>query len=151
MRRVTAALETVRGVFRPRALREPTMKKKSPTRITAPLTTTTLSQVVAADLGITPDEANEMVVAVFSAIGRAVIAGHKVAVSRFGTFLPYRTKKRNSRNPMTGEALIAPAHRAVRFRYSKTLTGAVRNRDRAFSIRKQRTLKTAAPAETASE
>ncbi|MFF3884098.1 HU family DNA-binding protein [Streptomyces sp. NPDC001914] len=126
------------------------MKKQPPTPITAPLTTTTLSEVVAADLGITTEEAYHIVVTVFSAIGRALIAGHKVAVTNFGTFLPYRTKKRNSRNPQTGESLIAPAHRAIRFRISPTLSAAVRTRTRRFSIRKQ-PKRTAAAAATGSK
>jgi DNA-binding protein HU-beta len=128
------------------------MKKTSPTRITGPLTTTSLGEVVAADLGITPDEANQIVVAVFSAVGRALIAGHKVAITNFGTFAPYRTKKRNSRNPNTGEAVISQAHRAARFRISPTLAGAVRRRDRLFSIRKApKGSKTSAAAKTVSE
>ncbi|MEU4173277.1 HU family DNA-binding protein [Streptomyces sp. NPDC026665] len=126
------------------------MKKKQPTRITTPLTTTTLSEVVAADLGIPTNEAFEIVVTVFSAIGRSLLAGHKVAVTNFGTFEPYRTKTRNSRNPSTGEALIAPAHRAVRFRISRTLAGAVRSSARRFSIRKQ-PKGTAAAASTGSK
>lgn len=125
------------------------MKKKL-TRITGPLNTMRLVDVVAADLDAPTAQAHEAVMAIFSAIARANAAGHKVAITNFGTFLPTHTKKRIARNPQTGELFTAEAHPIMRFRISDNLAAAIRRRDRRFSIRKQ-PKRTAAPATTASE
>ena len=112
------------------------MKKKL-TRVTQPLTTTTLIDVVAADLDIPTAQAHETVMVVFSVIARANTAGHKVAITNFGTFLPTRTKRRQARNPQTGENFTAGPHQVMRFRISRSLASAIRRRDRKYSIRKQ--------------
>jgi nucleoid DNA-binding protein len=125
------------------------MKKKL-TRITGPLNTMRLVDVVAADLDVPTAQAHEAVMTVFSAIARANAGGHKVAITNFGTFLPTHTKERIARNPQTGELFTAAAHQVTRFRISDSLAAAVRRRDRRFSIRKQ-PKRTAAAAATASE
>lgn len=111
------------------------MKKKL-TRITKPLTTTSLIDVVAADVAKPTDEVHEVLMATFDAIARATASGHKVAITNFGTWFPYRAKRRQSRNPQTGELVMVAAHQAVRFRNSDRLAELVRNRDRRASIRK---------------
>jgi nucleoid DNA-binding protein len=112
------------------------VKKKRPTPITGRLTTTKLINIVAADLGTEPKQVRDTVLATFDVIARAAASGHDVAVTNFGTWLAYRTKRRPARNPQTGEVTTLAAHRAVRFRVSPALAGAVRRRDRKFSIRK---------------
>jgi len=125
------------------------LKKKQPIRITAPLTTTGLIDIVAAELDITPAQAHDTVMAVFGAIARATASGHKVAVTNFGTWLPYTKKSRTYRNPQNGEPVTAPAHQAVTFRVSPALADAVRRRDSKASIRKlPQGSKTPAPAAT---
>jgi DNA-binding protein HU-beta len=110
--------------------------KNKPTRITSRLNTTRFIEVVAADLGITPKEAHQTVLTVFSAIARANASGHSVSITNFGTFLSHRVKRTKRRNPQTGEAFTAPAFQAVRFRVSPHLADAVRRRDRNVTIRK---------------
>ncbi|GAB2714721.1 HU family DNA-binding protein [Streptomyces bullii] len=111
--------------------------KKKPTRITEPLNTTKLIETVAADLGIPPAQVHETVMTVFDVITRAAASGHKVAVTNFGTWLPYRRKARKARNPQTGETFKAASYQAVRFRVSPTLADAVRRRlSASASIRK---------------
>ncbi|WP_329214930.1 HU family DNA-binding protein [Streptomyces sp. NBC_01485] len=110
--------------------------KKKPTPIEARVTTTRLLEIVAADVDSTPDAVRATVMATFSAIARATASGHDVAVTNFGTWMSYRAKKRTARNPQTGEAVLVPAHQAVRFRISPHLADAVRRRDRKASIRK---------------
>ncbi|WP_262059723.1 HU family DNA-binding protein [Streptomyces sp. STR69] len=122
---------------------------KKPVRITAPLNTTGLVDVVAADLDISQAQAHDAVMAVFGAITRATASGHKVAITNFGTWLPSRAKPRIFRNPQTGEAITVEAHQVVRFRVSPGLADAVRRRDRHADIRKQpRSTKTPAAAAT---
>ncbi|MEU8907023.1 HU family DNA-binding protein [Streptomyces mirabilis] len=110
--------------------------KKQLTRITKPLTTTSLIDVVAADVDKPAAEVHEVVMATFDAIARATASGHKVAVTNFGTWFPYRAKRRRSRNPQTGEPVMVAAHQALRFRTSDRLVELVRKRDRRASIRK---------------
>ncbi|MET7776270.1 HU family DNA-binding protein [Streptomyces mirabilis] len=106
------------------------------TRITKPLTTTSLIDVVAADVDMPTDQVHEVVMATFNVIARATASGHKVAVTNFGTWVPYRAKRRMSRNPQNGQPVTVAAHQAVRFRTSDRLAELVRNRDRRASIRK---------------
>ncbi|MFD1656949.1 HU family DNA-binding protein [Streptomyces caeni] len=104
--------------------------------ITERLTTTTLIDVVAADLGIPTDQARAAVTATFDAIARATASGHDVAVTNFGTWISYRTKQRKARDPRNGEQVMVAAHQKVRFRVSPHLADAVRRRDRKASVRK---------------
>ncbi|MET7477961.1 HU family DNA-binding protein [Streptomyces sp. NPDC005648] len=112
------------------------MTKKKPTPITKRLTTTTLINHVAADLGTLPDEVRPTVMATFDAIARANASGHDVAITNFVTFVSHQVKRRTVRNPQTGEAIPVPAHRVVRLRVSGHLADAVRRRDRRVTIRK---------------
>lgn len=118
------------------------MKKKL-TPITKRLTTTTLIEVVAADLGAQPADVRDTITATFDAIARANASGHDVAISRFITFRAHRVLRRTARNPKTGEPMTVPAHRVVRFRVSDYLADAVRRGDRKVSTRKTRTVKAA--------
>lgn len=110
--------------------------KKKPTPITERLSTTKLIAVVAADLGTSPDVVRDTITATFDAIARAGASGHDVAITNFGTWRSYRTRKWIRRNPQTGQPVPVPAHQAVRFRVSPHLADAVRRRDRKASIRK---------------
>ncbi|MFE2469772.1 HU family DNA-binding protein [Streptomyces mirabilis] len=111
------------------------MKKKL-TRITKPLTTTSLIATVAADVDKPAAEVHEVLMAAFDVIARATASGHKVAITNFGTWFPYRVKRHTNRNPQTGEPVIVEAHQAVKFRPSDRLVELVRKRDRRASIRK---------------
>lgn len=112
------------------------MKKKRPIPITERLTTTSLIAIVAADCDISPELAHTTVMATFDAIARAGASGHDVAITNFGTWISYRTARRNARDPRTDEPMIVAPHQKVRFRVSPTLADAVRRRDRKASIRK---------------
>ncbi|WP_426568140.1 HU family DNA-binding protein [Streptomyces canus] len=110
--------------------------KKKPTPIKARLTTTRLIEVVAADLDTTPAAVRETVMTTFDVIARAAASGHDTAITNFGTFVSYQTKRRKARNPQNGDTVTVPAHRAVRFRIGPALADAVRRRDRKANIRK---------------
>ncbi|MFF0597851.1 HU family DNA-binding protein [Streptomyces antibioticus] len=109
---------------------------KKPTIITQRLTTTTLIEVVAADLDTTPAQVRDTIIATFDAIARAAVAGHDVSVTNFGTWFAYRTAARQARNPQNGEPVPMPAHNKTRFRVSPHLAAAVRRGDRTVTIRK---------------
>ncbi|MBY8341965.1 HU family DNA-binding protein [Streptomyces spinosirectus] len=110
--------------------------KKKPTIITRRLTTTSLLEVVANDLGSTPAAVRPAVMATFDAIARANASGHDVAITNFVTFVSHRVKRSTRRNPQTNETFISPAHRVVRLRVSDHLAEAVRRGDRKVTIRK---------------
>lgn len=109
---------------------------KTPTPITERLNNTRLIEVVAADLGVSKDTASAAVMATFNAVARAVASGHSVAITNFGTWLPYDTPARTAVNPQTGEPISIPGHQKMRFRVSPNLADAVRRKDRAATIRK---------------
>jgi DNA-binding protein HU-beta len=110
--------------------------KKRPTAITGPLNTSRLIEVVAADTDVPIAQARKIVMATFDAITRANASGHKVAITNFVTFQPYRTLRRNARNPQTGEAITVAAHQAVKVRQSDRFIELIRSRDRKASISK---------------
>lgn len=122
------------------------MRKKIP--ITQRLTTSTLVSVVSAETGLDSDDVYETVIATFDAIARAAASGHDTAITNFGTFVSYRTKRRFARNPQTGGRMDVPAHQAVKFRATAPLNDAVRRRVRTFTIRKAPKGAKTAPAPT---
>lgn len=51
--------------------------------------------------------------------------GDRITLSGFGTFLTRDRAQMSGRNPQTGESIVIPAHRAVKFSASKKLKGVV--------------------------
>ena len=49
-------------------------------------------------------------------IQRELHQGHKITITRFGTFRIFQLKAREGNNPRTGEAIKIPKRRIVRFR-----------------------------------
>jgi len=83
-------------------------------------------------LGIAAADSRKMVDAIFDPdpkvglIARELIAGHKVAISGFGTFEARARKERVGRNPHTGEAIHIPASKAPTFKAGKPLKETLR-------------------------
>jgi nucleoid DNA-binding protein len=92
--------------------------------------------MVAAEAGISQEDAHKAVIAAFSIVLRAVASGHDVALTNFGTFTRYRTKDRPARNPVTGETMTVPSRWWPTLRYSDAATAAVQRQDRRASISK---------------
>ena len=82
--------------------------------------------------GLTVRESRLLVDAVFDPdptvglIAAELVAGHKVAISGFGTFEARSRKARVGRNPHTGETLQIAASRAPAFRAGKPLKETLR-------------------------
>ncbi|XUM05291.1 HU family DNA-binding protein [Streptomyces venezuelae ATCC 10712] len=101
------------------------------------LNTVALGEAVATELNIPHADGRRAVEAVFTVIARALAAGHPVAVTKFGTFLPVTREARTGRNPQTGQTVPIPAAQDVRFRVSPGLRTTVRAADPASAtIRK---------------
>ena len=60
------------------------------------------------------------VTAVIKAFSREIIrevyAGNTVAITHFGTFVPYPSSGRKARNPITGDAVKVPPRIMIKFR-----------------------------------
>jgi DNA-binding protein HU-beta len=70
-------------------------------------------------------KAEEAVDAVFEAIRDALKRGDEVRLPAFGVFAVTDTAARKARNPQTGEEVIVPAGKRVRFRPGKALKEAL--------------------------
>ncbi|MGA5424560.1 HU family DNA-binding protein [Streptomyces lavendulocolor] len=106
-------------------------------QINGRLNTRLLGEAVAVDLGVSKDEGARIVHTVLDVITRAVVSGHPVAVTNFGTWTPTSKPARTALNPQTGEPVSVPARQEVRFRPSDRLRELVASQDSAAaSIRK---------------
>lgn len=98
-------------------------------RPTGPLNKTALGEAVAATLGVSIEDGHQAVAAVLDTIARTVAAGHQVAVTNFGTFVPKHVPARKAWNPATGDPILVEAGMRVHFRVSPQLQAAVKAHD----------------------
>ncbi|WP_371793025.1 HU family DNA-binding protein [Streptomyces sp. NBC_01471] len=114
-------------------------------RINDRLNTTLLGETVAIELSVSNEEGARAVRAVFDVITRAVVSGHTVAITNFGTWVPVDRLVRTVRNPITGEPVSIPARQELTFRMSPRLRELVAAKNpAAATIRKHPKTKTAA-------
>lgn len=66
--------------------------------------------------GLRRDESEEIVERIFTAMRRALIAGHEVKITNFGVFAVRTRAARPGRNPRTGESVPIPPRQVVTFR-----------------------------------
>jgi nucleoid DNA-binding protein len=64
-------------------------------------------------------EAEAAVERVFDEMSKALRNGEKVVVTGFGSFNMFVTQTKNGRNPKTGEKLMIPPMKKIRFKQSK--------------------------------
>lgn len=76
---------------------------------------------VAETMGISKMQSQELVKKVFFTIRDALEAGENVQIADFGVFKIRETAERNGRNPKTGESLVIPAKKVVKFSATKDL------------------------------
>ena len=69
----------------------------------------------------TKGEATRAVETTFDTIREALNKDEKVVISNFGTFRVKHRKQRQGRNPKTGESVMVPERKGVRFKASKNL------------------------------
>ena len=79
-----------------------------------------LAEEVAKILGVRT-EAKAVVDRVFEAMRRALRDGDKVVAHGFGSFHVVMRKSKPARNPRTGQAVVIPPRRRVKFRMAKDL------------------------------
>lgn len=66
-------------------------------------------------------EANAVVNKLFDEIVSAIKDGEKVVITGFGSFNLITTEVKKGRNPKTGESLMIPPKKKIRFKQSKDL------------------------------
>ena len=69
--------------------------------------------------GFSKKEAAEIVETVFNVVKETLERGEKIKISGFGNFVLRDKRKRQGRNPQTGEPIKIPAKRVVKFRVAK--------------------------------
>ncbi|WP_370237402.1 HU family DNA-binding protein [Brevundimonas sp.] len=77
----------------------------------------------AADL--TPDQARAALEALLDGITEGLAQGRTIRLTGFGAFIPADRPEREGRHPATGERLLYPPARTVRFRPGEGLKSAL--------------------------
>jgi DNA-binding protein HU-beta len=80
-----------------------------------------LINIISEDTGITKTQANAAIDSMVNAITKTLKSGDKVTLVGFGTFSVSERKKRNGRNPKTGEAIKIKARKVAKFKAGKDL------------------------------
>ena len=70
-------------------------------------------------------EAEKALNAFVEAVKNAVVEGDRVQIVGFGTFEVTERSERMGRNPKTGESLLVPASKSLKFKPAKALKDAV--------------------------
>jgi len=80
---------------------------------------------LAKENGLTKVMAKEVVKTFLSLTTKTLKKDGRIALAGFGVFEVVKRAKRKARNPRTGEPLTIKAHKAVKFKPSKTLKDAI--------------------------
>jgi len=76
-----------------------------------------LTNILAHDLGCTKMLAHQLVDAFFEAVQKAILRGDRIEIRDFGSWVVKTANARpQARNPRTGEVIVVPARRKVRFK-----------------------------------
>ncbi|HAE87209.1 TPA: DNA-binding protein HU [Candidatus Marinimicrobia bacterium] len=81
---------------------------------------------IAADAGITKDQAGKALNSFLEAVEDALKAGDKLTLVGFGTFYVAERRARTGVNPATGEKIQIAASKAPKFKAGKALKEAVK-------------------------
>jgi len=84
-----------------------------------------LVEKVAAEVGLTKKDINNVVDAMTSAITDSLARGEKVTLVGFGTFQVQKRKARQGVNPQTGDKISIPAKDVPKFKPGRSLREAV--------------------------
>jgi integration host factor subunit alpha len=84
-----------------------------------------LAENVSKALGVTPNKADLVVLAVLEGIKNGLVSDGKVILRGFGRFIIQNKKERIGRNPKTGKDAVITARRRVAFKFSSVLKGTV--------------------------
>lgn len=88
-----------------------------------PMSTTQLAEAVAEETGIYVGDVKIVLRATVDVIVRQAAEGYRVFITNFGSFVGYNSRARYARNISTGERILVPETRRIRF------TSAPRNKE----------------------
>jgi integration host factor subunit alpha len=89
------------------------------------LTRADLTEVLHREVGLSRTESADMVNSVLDLISEALVAGHSVKLSSFGTFMVRAKRERVGRNPKTGVEVPITPRRVLVFRPSQIMKNVV--------------------------
>lgn len=89
------------------------------------ITRADLTEAVQQALGLSKQEAAELVETVFALVVETLVKGEEVKISGFGTFEPRKKAARMGRNPRTKEDVPIPPRTVVVFKSSPVLRDSV--------------------------
>jgi len=81
---------------------------------------------MAAQAGITKITAEKALNSLISALGDALGEGDKITLVGFGTFEVAERSQREGRNPRTGESIVIPPSKVVKFKAGSKLREAIK-------------------------
>jgi len=81
---------------------------------------------MADDAGITKATSEKALNSFISAVSDALSKGEKITLVGFGTFDVAQRSQREGRNPRTGEAIVIPSSKVVKFKPGSKLRDAVK-------------------------
>jgi len=81
---------------------------------------------MADDAGITKGTAEKALNSLIAAVTDALSDGDKITLVGFGTFEVAERSQREGRNPRTGEAIVIPASKVVKFKAGSKLRETVK-------------------------
>jgi integration host factor subunit alpha len=93
------------------------------------LTRADLSEAVHREVGLSRTESADLVKAIIDAVAEAVVAGDRVKLSSFGTFMIRDKGGRIGRNPKTGEEVPITPRRVLVFRPSQVMKSRINDGD----------------------
>ncbi len=82
-----------------------------------------LIATIAESADLTKVAAGRALDSVLAHMARAMERGERVTLSGFGSFRVVERAEQKGRNPQTGGTIVIPAHRVVKFRPGKKLSG----------------------------
>jgi integration host factor subunit alpha len=85
------------------------------------LTKKNLAESIQDELEVTGARSTEILETLLEVLKRTLESGDEVLIRGFGKFYVNEKKARRGRNPATGEDLVLPARRVVRFKCSDKL------------------------------
>ena len=85
------------------------------------LTRADLSEALYQEIGLSRHESAELVETILAEVSKALLSGHNVKISSFGSFMLRDKRGRIGRNPKTGEEVPIDPRRVLTFRPSQVL------------------------------
>lgn len=88
-----------------------------------------LARTVAKETGLTQVQALAVTEALLEAMSKAIVEHERLELRNFGIFEVAQQGKRKLKHPVTGEPVLVPAQKVVRFRASKALKQSLNSSD----------------------